>query len=123
MKTKTILFSILTGLFTLVATQTFSQDTLTNQEQKRERQAVKEKDKNDKQRLDAAVDLKRDTRSNAKIAKANAKEANRIEDDASDAAKQAKQAARTEAKAQRTRDNANKQAKQAAKASQKSNNN
>jgi hypothetical protein len=118
MKTKSIL---LMGSLTLFSTYTFAQTIDTTRNQGVERQATKEE--LDKQRLDNAVNLKKDTRSEAKVAKANAKKADRIEDDASDAARQAKLAARTEARAQRTREQADKQAKKAARANQKFNDN
>ena len=120
MKAKAILPALLMGVLLLLATSTFAQTSDTTKAQESERRM---KEKQDKQRLDDAGDLKRHTRSDAKIAKANAKEANRIENDASDAAKEAKQAARSENKAQKMREKADKQARKAAKASEKSNNN
>jgi hypothetical protein len=133
MKTKTLFCFVVTGLFTLVATQTFAQNNQSRDDRKLERQATRDQAKEDEQRLNDAVGLKRDTRSVekdakadakeakavAKDAKADAKEANRIENDAADAAKQANRAARTEAKAQKSRQNADKQAEKANRASKK----
>jgi hypothetical protein len=119
MKTKILICSVITGLFTLVATETFAQNNQSREDRKVERQAMRDQAKADEQRLDAADDLKETTKSDAKAAKADSKEANRLENDASEAAKEAKQSARTEARAQKTRQNADKQAQKAAKASKK----
>jgi hypothetical protein len=123
MKTKTFFFVVFTGLFSLVTTHTFAQNNQNAEEQKLERQAAKTQAGEDERRLSDAISLNKDAQSDAKTAKANSKEANRIEGDATDAAKQAKQAVRTEERAQKSRINADKQAKKAAKASEKSNNN
>jgi hypothetical protein len=130
MKNKAALFSAIT-LFSLIFTvQSFAQALDSIQVQKSEQQMLREREQQNKQRLDNAADLKKETKSNARIAKGNANEARavadeakRIENDASDAAKQARKAARMEAKAQRNRNDADKQARKAGKANQKSINN
>ncbi|ALI98431.1 hypothetical protein [Rufibacter tibetensis] len=123
MKTKTLLFTLLTGAFTFFSAQAFAQSTQNEQEQKLEQDSIRDKAMGDKKRLNDLAAQKKSALSDAKVAKANAKEANRIENEASDAAREAKQAARMEAKAQRNRANADKQAKKAAKAVEKSDNN
>ncbi len=121
MKIKTIALVVWMGVLTIISTTAFAQSVDSTETRVMERQT--DKGEQDKNRLNNARELKRSTKSDAKMAKANAKEANRIEDDASDAAKQARQAARSEMRAQKSRDNADKQARKAAKASEKSNNN
>ncbi|AKQ46018.1 hypothetical protein TH63_10820 [Rufibacter radiotolerans] len=116
MKIRTLLFTLVAGFFCFFALPSFAQVTHNEVEMKLEKASVEEKEKADKQRLEAAKDLKKSTSEEAKVAKENAKAAGRIQDDAENAAKQAKEASRLEAKAQRTRSNADKQAKKAAKA-------
>ncbi|WP_026464027.1 hypothetical protein [Adhaeribacter aquaticus] len=120
MKAKAYFLSIILGAILLLSTTSFAQ-TIDSAQAKTAAKTLQENE--DKQRLNEAVDLRRSTKTEAKTARANAREADRIEDDAADAAKQAKLAARTEARAQRTRHNADKQAKKAERASNKSNNN
>jgi len=70
----------------------------------------------DKYKMDNAKDASNDT-------KAKAKEAKRLEKDATNASDQSKKALRQEKKAQRTRANADEQAKKASTARDKSNSN
>ncbi|WP_181308711.1 hypothetical protein [Rufibacter sp. XAAS-G3-1] len=123
MKTKTLLFTLLTGVLSFFTAQAFAQSTQNEQEQKLEQDSVKDKAVGDKKRLDDLASQRKTTQTDAKAAKANSKEADRIEKDATNAAKEAKQAARMETKAQRNRANADKQAKKATRAVEKSANN
>lgn len=121
MNNKTLLIATLSGMLAFASSHTFAQATQARQENKTEQQETMEKA--DRQRLDDASDLRKDTKYDARVAKANAKEAKRTDREAAYAAKHAKRAARMEAKAQRNRAEADKQARKAAKATEKSGNN
>ncbi|WP_143735374.1 hypothetical protein, partial [Neisseria meningitidis] len=116
MKIKTVLFTLLTGVITFFSAEVFAQTTQVEQDSVKLRIAqdsIKAKADGDRLRLVNAADLRRSTESESKIAKANAKKADQIEDDASNAAREAKQASKMEAKAQKNRIKADKQAKKA----------
>ncbi|RNI31540.1 hypothetical protein [Rufibacter latericius] len=119
MKTKILLLTLFTVAFSFFTGQAWAQTTENQQELKTEQDSIKQRAQDDKKRLNALTDLKKDTKADAKVAKERSKEASRIEKEASDAAQEAKQAARLERKAQRNRMNADKQARKAEKAMEK----
>jgi hypothetical protein len=133
MKTKIALLSACMGIGLLLTIPALAQTTDTTRDLKTEQQLAREKEQQDKQRMEGAQDLRKSTNSEARYAKRQQKEASqaakeakqasreasRIEKEASRAAKEAKQSAKMEAKAQRNRENADKQARKAAKAAEK----
>lgn len=116
MKSTLLLSALLVATFFFVSPSTYAQTESANTTS-----VTKEKD------LAAESQLNEERRENAdalkKEYKAKAKEARRVEQDASDASKQTRKAVRMEKQAQKARSNAEKQNKKAKKAAEKSDNN
>jgi hypothetical protein len=122
MKIKTIIsiFSLITA--TLLSFESFGQDLKTREQARTD--SIRKIDQNlqnqqqskDQYRMDNAKDASNDT-------KAKAKEAKRVEQDATNASDQSKKALKQEKRAQKSRSKADQQAKKASKARDKSDNN
>lgn len=123
MKFTNVLLTILLVASVVTSTRSFAQtDAEKEQTQINKEQVNADADRNEMRQNDADS-LNQAYKVKAKEAKSDAKEANRINDDAADAAKQAKKAARMEKKAQKARARAEKQVEKANKAARKSDNN
>jgi hypothetical protein len=122
MKVRTIIsiFSLITA--TLLSFESFGQDLKTREQARTD--SIRKIDQNlqnqqqskDQYRMDNAKDASNDT-------KAKAKEAKRVEQDATNASDQSKKALKQEKRAQKSRSKADQQAKKASKARDKSDNN
>jgi hypothetical protein len=124
MKHKAIIISMLLAGTSLFASRAFAQESGMSQQQRSQRDSAEvatqkeiqvQNNKDENRMASAKLDRKQ--------AKAKAKNAQRVENDANDAARQSKYEVRAERRAQKSRKQANKQAEKAAKARDKSNSN
>ncbi|GAB3532897.1 hypothetical protein GCM10027443_17340 [Pontibacter brevis] len=113
MNIKTLLVMTLSVMLAFASTNAFAQTTQASTE------LQEAKDKADQQRLKEAINLRNDTKADARAARLHAKKARRNDKEAAYTAKHAKRAARMEAKAQRNRAQADKQARKVARATEK----
>ncbi len=126
MKRNSLIFAFIVGTFSLLSMGAFAQtDTarvISQNEIKANKQAAKElaRESEDQVKTEArdGKDKLNDMEALEKENKAKAKEARRVNSDASDAARQSKRAANAERNAQRARKQADKQAGKATKATE-----
>jgi hypothetical protein len=124
MKYKAIIITMSVAAASLFASKTFAQDNTMSQVQRDHQDSVQTA-KVTEARLETTKDENRmaDAKLDRKQTKAKAKNAQRVENEASDAARESRYAVRAERRAQKSRKQANKQAEKAAKARDKSNSN